>query len=148
MFVICLEYEYAQVTVDLFCENFTLVHCSVVICNSVSPFFISQRACSNFEIWIHGVVRLDKRDKVYKAQAHCLMYALNGLHENVPPSMVTILSDGPLEVKMKSSMENSCLSIPRAAGLLDKVYNPLKLRHQNFLINYVGVSVYCHLKVC
>ena len=35
-----LEYEYAQVTVDLFCENVTLVHCSVVVYNYVLPFFL------------------------------------------------------------------------------------------------------------
>ena len=28
-----------------------------------------------------SVVRLDKRDKAYKAQAHCLTYALTGLRE-------------------------------------------------------------------
>ena len=39
------------------------------------------------------------------------------------------------------------MSITRAAGLLDKVYDLLKLRHQNFLINYMGVSVYHHLNV-
>ena len=32
-FVTHLEYEYAQVTVDLICENITLVHCSVLVCN-------------------------------------------------------------------------------------------------------------------
>ena len=37
------------------------------------------------------------------------------------------------------------MSITRVAGLLGKVYNAPKLRHQNFLINYVGVSVYHHL---
>ena len=44
-FVIRLEYEYAQVTVDLFCENVTLVHCSVVVCNYVSPFFLYLKEC-------------------------------------------------------------------------------------------------------
>ena len=39
------------------------------------------------------------------------------------------------------------MSIPGAAGLLNKVYFSLKLRHQNFPINYVGVSVYRHLKL-
>ena len=39
-FVTRLEYEYAQVAVDLFHENVTLVHCSVVVCDYVSPFFL------------------------------------------------------------------------------------------------------------
>ena len=42
-------------------------------------FLVSLRMCRNFKIWIHSVVRLDKRDKTYKAQAHCLTYALTGL---------------------------------------------------------------------
>ena len=37
------------------------------------------------------------------------------------------------------------MSIPGVAGLLDKVYYSLKLRHQNFPINCVGVLVYHHL---
>ena len=40
----------------------------------------------------------------------------------------------------------SCLSITRAAGLLNKIYNSMKLRQQNLLIDYVSMSVYCHLK--
>ena len=39
-FVTRLEYEYAQVTVDLFCENVTLGHYSVVVCNEFLPFFL------------------------------------------------------------------------------------------------------------
>ena len=50
---------------DLFRENVTLVHCSVVVCDYVLPF--------------------DKRDKAYKAQAHCLTYVLTGLHEMFHP---------------------------------------------------------------
>ena len=58
---------------DLFCENVTLVNCSVVVCNYVSPFFLYLKKFHNFEIWIHSVMRLDKRDKAYKEQANCLM---------------------------------------------------------------------------
>ena len=43
--------------------------------------------------------------------------------------------------------ENSCLYITRAVELLEKVYNSLKLRCQSFLINYVGILVYCNLKL-
>ena len=39
-FVTRLEYEYVQVAVDLFHENVTLVHCSIVVCDYVSPFFL------------------------------------------------------------------------------------------------------------
>ena len=38
------------------------------------------------------------------------------------------------------------MSIPGVAGLLNKVYYSLKLRHQNFPIIYVGMPVYRHLK--
>ena len=63
--------------------------------------------------------------------------------------MVTLTPDGPLVVIMKYYMEleNSCLYITRAARLLDKAYNSLKSRPQNFLINCVGMSVFCHLKL-
>ena len=44
-FVTCLEYEYAQVAVDLFCENVTLVHCSMVVYNYVLPFFLGLKEC-------------------------------------------------------------------------------------------------------
>ena len=44
-FVIRLEYEYAQVAVDLFCENVPLVLCSVVVCNYVLPFFLHLKEC-------------------------------------------------------------------------------------------------------
>ena len=40
-----LEYEYAQVAVGLFCKNITLVHCLVVACNHVSPFFLYLKEC-------------------------------------------------------------------------------------------------------
>ena len=42
-FVTRLDYEYAQVGVDLFCENVPLVHCSVVVCNYVTPFFLHPK---------------------------------------------------------------------------------------------------------
>ena len=64
--ITCLEYEYAQVAVDLFCENVTLVYCLVVVCNQISQFFLYFDECCNFEIWIHSSVWLDKRDKVNK----------------------------------------------------------------------------------
>ena len=39
-FVTHLKYKYAQVTVDLFCKNVTLVYCLVVVCNYILPFFL------------------------------------------------------------------------------------------------------------
>ena len=39
-FVTHLQYEYAQVAVDLFYENLTPVHCSVAVCIHVSPFYL------------------------------------------------------------------------------------------------------------
>ena len=44
-FITRLEYEYAQVAVDLFCENVPPVHCSLVVCNCVSPFFFHLKEC-------------------------------------------------------------------------------------------------------
>ena len=40
-----LQYEYAQVAVDLFYENFTPVHCSVAVCIHVLPFFLYLKEC-------------------------------------------------------------------------------------------------------
>ena len=47
-FEIChsLEYDYAEIAVNLFCENVTLVHCSVVVCNYVLPFFLYLKDCA------------------------------------------------------------------------------------------------------
>ena len=47
-FEICytfFKYEYAQVTVDLFCKNVTLVYCLVVVCNYVLLFFLCLKEC-------------------------------------------------------------------------------------------------------
>ena len=44
-FVTRLKYEYAQVAVDLFYENLTPVHCSVVVYIHVSPFFMHLKEC-------------------------------------------------------------------------------------------------------
>ena len=44
-FVTRLKYEYAQVAVDLFYENLTPVHCSVVVYIHVSPFFMHHKEC-------------------------------------------------------------------------------------------------------
>ena len=44
-FVTRLQYEYAQVTVDLFYENLTPVHCSVAVYIHVSPFFLHLKEC-------------------------------------------------------------------------------------------------------
>ena len=44
-FVTRFEYEHAQVIVDLFCENVTLAHCLVLVCNYVSTFFLYLKEC-------------------------------------------------------------------------------------------------------
>ena len=106
-FITRLEYKYAQVAVDLFRENVTLVHCSVVVCDYVLPFFLYlKERIVILEIWIHSVVWLDERDKTYKAQAHCLTYVLTGMHEMFQPRRCMAHSpDGHLAVKVKCSME-------------------------------------------
>ena len=44
-FVTWLKYEYTHVTVDLFYENLTLFHSSVVVCNHILPFFLYLKEC-------------------------------------------------------------------------------------------------------
>ena len=44
-FVTHLEYEYVQVAVYLFCENVTLVHCSVVVSNYILALFLCLEEC-------------------------------------------------------------------------------------------------------
>ena len=44
-FVTRLQYEYAQAAVGLFYENLTPVHCLVVVCIHVSPFFLYLKEC-------------------------------------------------------------------------------------------------------
>ena len=44
-FIARLEYEYTQVAVDLFCENITLEHCLLVVCDHVFPFLLYLKEC-------------------------------------------------------------------------------------------------------
>ena len=62
-FVTRLQYEYAQVAVDLFYENLTPVHCSVSVCIHVSPFFLYLKECVIIsKFGPTSVVRPGKRD--------------------------------------------------------------------------------------
>ena len=82
-----------------------LVHCSVVVCNYVSLFFLYLKECViilNF--WIHSVVWLDKKEKAYKAQTHCCYAHDNWSAWNVSPLTITLSPNGPLEVKTKCCM--------------------------------------------
>ena len=74
---VTLQYEYAQVAVDLFCENIALVCCSVAVCIHISPYFLYPKECITilqFNFLIHSVMQLDKRHKA--PQSHSLMYTL------------------------------------------------------------------------
>ena len=95
------------------CENVT-VHCSVVVCNYVLPYFLCLKECVEiYKVWIHSVVRLDKRDKAYKAQAHCLTYMFTGLHEVYYPQWLPFHLMGPLtEKKVLFGRTVVCLSHP------------------------------------
>ena len=44
-FVTQLQYEYAQVAVDLLYENLILVHCLVMACIHLLPFFLHLKGC-------------------------------------------------------------------------------------------------------
>ena len=80
-FVAHLQYGHAQVIVDSFRENVTLVHCMVIVCNHILPFFLSLRVCLIAGIWFHSVVQVDNKDKAYKVQIHGLMDRFTSLHE-------------------------------------------------------------------
>ena len=68
-------------TVDLFCENIILGHCSVVVYNYILPFFLFFCIKERVIIFEFGsTVGLDKRDEAYKVQSHCIMYMFTGLH--------------------------------------------------------------------
>ena len=56
-----------------------------IVCNYISPFFFYLKECVVISKFESSVVRLDKRDKAYKAQAHCLTYMLTSLHEMFHP---------------------------------------------------------------
>ena len=146
-FVTHLEYEYAQVAVDLFCENVTLVHFSVVVCNYFSPFFLYRKECviiSKFESTVLCGLTRETRLTRHKSIAWCTHLLDRMKCSTFDGEPFTRWSHEPWN--WSTALENSCFSITRAAGLLDKVYNSLKLRPHNFLINCVRVSVYCHLK--
>ena len=89
-----LEYEYAQVAVDLFCENVILVHCSVVVCNYISPFFLKEYR--KFEIGSTVLCDLTRETRLtrHKPIAQCTRL-LACMKLNVPSSMVTLSPDGP-----------------------------------------------------
>ena len=63
-----------QVTVDLFCENITLVHCSVVVCNYVLPYFLYLKECVVFSKFgstvLCGLTRETRLTK-HKPTAEC-----------------------------------------------------------------------------
>ena len=80
-FVTRLQYEYAQVAVDLFYENLPPVHCSVAVCIHVLQFFLYLKECAIISKFGSSVVQPGKRDKAYKEQGHCLTYTLTGLHK-------------------------------------------------------------------
>ena len=52
---------------NLFCENVTVAHCLVVVCNYVSPLFLYLKECIVISKFGSSVVQLRKRDKAYKA---------------------------------------------------------------------------------
>ena len=67
---------------NLFCENVTLVHCSVVHGLQLRfTIFLYVKECVIISNFGSSVMWLVKRDKAYKTQAHCLTYMLTGLHE-------------------------------------------------------------------
>ena len=73
-FVTRFEYGYSQVAVDLFCRNVTLAHCSVLVCNYISPFFLYLKEC--IVIWKFGStvsysLTRETRLKKYKPIACC-----------------------------------------------------------------------------
>ena len=43
--VTCSQYKYGQVTVELFYDTVTLIHCSVAVSIYVSPFFLYLKEC-------------------------------------------------------------------------------------------------------
>ena len=51
-FITCLEHEYAQVAMDLFCKNVILIRCSVVVCNCILPFFLYLKDSCNLPCYL------------------------------------------------------------------------------------------------
>ena len=103
-FVTHLEYEYAQVALDLFCENITLIHCSVVVCNYFSPFFLYFKECviiSKFGSTVLCSLTRETRITRHKPIAwHTKLLDCM----NVPPLTMTLSTISPIAVKMKFSM--------------------------------------------
>ena len=131
---------------DLICKNVTLVHCSVVVYNYVLPFFLYLNDCVvilKFGSIVSCGLTRETRPTRHKpiAWRTCLLDYMKYF----------ILTSDPFTWWSHSNeiwstvWENRCLSITRAAGLLEKVCNLLKSRPKNYLINYIGVSLYCHL---
>ena len=101
-------------------KNITLDHCLVVLCNHVSAFFLYLKECviiSKFgpTVWC-GLTR-ETRLTRHKPTALCTRL--------LDCMKCTTLDGDPLTQRSLSGAvwENSCLSITRVAGLLEKVYN-------------------------
>ena len=98
-------YECLQVTVDLLCENIILVHCSVVVYNHTSPFFLCLKECAiitecgSTVLW--GLIRETRLTKLKLFfNVHIYWTAWN-----VPSLIVISLSNDLLAVKTKYCME-------------------------------------------
>ena len=95
------------------------------------------------KVWIHSIVWLDKRDKAYKSQAHCLMYTFTGLYEMYyPPWLPFRKPNSPLAVKTKCCMEEYLFAYHKSSWVTQ-----YSLRCPNFLINCIGVSLSHHLNI-
>ena len=97
------------------CPTCPLFSGSLRLC--FTTFLVSYRVCRHFKIWIHSVVWLRKRDKSYKAQAHCLTYMFTGLHEMYYPWRLPFDLMIPYWWQRSAVWENSCLYITRAEQL-------------------------------
>ena len=104
-FVTRLHYEYAQGTVDLFCENVTPVHCLVAVYIRVLPFFLYLKECVVIsEFGLQSCADWQGRQDL-QSKTQCLMCTLIELHEMCPPLMVAATPDKHLAVKVKMQIK-------------------------------------------
>ena len=101
-----LEYEYAQVTKDLLCENATLLYCLVMVCNYISLFFLYLKECVVI-LEIESTVSCGRQEgQGFQSTEPFLNVHIYWIAWNVPSLLVTSSPDVLLAVKTQCCMED------------------------------------------
>ena len=123
IFLTCLECDYNQVIMNVFCENVTDVDCLVLICNHALLLFLYHKVCVNLDPQWYATWQ--ERQDLQSTKPLVNVYVYWNAR-NVSPLMMNPSPDDLLTVNISTVWKNRCLFITRTARLLSEVYNWLK----------------------